>query len=165
MIRKAIIKDLNAIMVIIKDTIIEMHSYSNNQWDKNYPQEKDFINDIENENLFVSVTNGKVVGLACINKEEPIEYNGLNWRKNGEAMVIHRMAVDINSRRQGIGMELMNFADELAIKNSITHLKTDTFSLNIKMQCLFKKCGYNFVGEMNFKGKALPFYSYEKILK
>ncbi|MDF2880604.1 MAG: N-acetyltransferase [Clostridiaceae bacterium] len=165
MIRKATINDLHTIMAIIKETIIEMHSYNNNQWDENYPQEKDFKNDIESQQLYVSVKDGQVVGLACINMDEPIEYQGLNWQENSESMVIHRMAVDIHLRRKGIGMELMNFADKLALENHIPHLKTDTFSLNTKMQCLFKKCGYNFVGEMNFKGKALPFYSYEKILK
>lgn len=165
MMRKAALEDLKNIMAIIKETIAEMHSYNNYQWDENYPKEEDFIDDIEKKNLFVSERSGKLVGFICVNKEQPIEYNGLNWLLNDEAMVIHRMAVNPACRREGIGTELMKFADELALKNSIRYLKTDTYSLNIKMDALFKKSGYNFVGEMSFLGKEKPFYCYEKILK
>lgn len=74
------------------------------------------------------------------------------------------MAVNSHYRRSGIGTELMKFADELALENSIFYLKTDTYSINIKMNALFKKCDYEFVGEMSFLGKEEPFYCYEKIL-
>ena len=94
MIRKAVMEDINDIMRIIKETIAEMHSYNNTQWDENYPQEKDFINDIKKGDLFVAERDGKLVGFVCINKVEPVEYNGLNWSLNEEAMVVHRMAVN-----------------------------------------------------------------------
>lgn len=164
MIRKAVLEDLKDIMNIIKETIAEMHSYNNYQWDESYPQEKDFIEDIENGCLYAAERDGKLQGFVCINKIEPAEYSGLNWSLKDEAMVIHRMSVNPNSRRMGIGTELMNFAEELALKNNITYLKTDTYSINTKMNALFVKCGYKFVGEMSFRGREKPFYSYEKIL-
>ena len=40
MLREANFADLEGIMRIIKETIAEMHSYGNTQWDVNYPQEK-----------------------------------------------------------------------------------------------------------------------------
>lgn len=165
MIRKAIMEDVKDIMRIIKDTIIEMQSYNNTQWNESYPQEKDFINDIKKGELFIAQRDGRVVGFVCVNKVEPVEYNDLNWSSNEEAMVVHRMAVDINCRRQGIGMELMNFSDELALRNNIRYLKTDTYSINTKMQSLFEKCGYKLIGEMSFLSKEKPFYCYDKILK
>lgn len=165
MIRGAVLEDLENIMSIIKETIVEMHSYNNYQWDKNYPKEKDFMDDIEKGHLFVEEREGKLVGFICINKVEPIEYKGLNWSLDMEAMVVHRMAVNPCCRREGIGTALMRFTDELALKNNITYLKTDTYSLNTKMDALFKKSGYDFVGEMNFLGKEKTFYCYEKVLK
>jgi hypothetical protein len=39
---------------------------------------------------------------------------GLNWSLNEDVMVIHRMAVDLSSRRIGIGMEITSFAGELS---------------------------------------------------
>ncbi|ADK16926.1 MULTISPECIES: GNAT family N-acetyltransferase [Clostridium] len=164
MIRKAIMEDIKDIMEIIRQTIAEMRTYNNTQWDENYPQKKDFIDDIENENLFIVERNEILVGFLCINKIEPAEYNGLNWSLNEDCLVLHRMSVSPNHRRCGIASELMKFTESLALKNNIQYLKTDTYSVNAKMQALFKKCGYNFVGEIHFNGKEKPFYCYEKIL-
>jgi GNAT superfamily N-acetyltransferase len=165
MIRKACLEDLKDIMEIIKQTIVEMHSYNNYQWDKNYPKEKDFMNDIQKENLFVIEREGKIAGIICINKAEPVEYNKLNWTLNEPAMVIHRMSVSSAYRRNGIGTELMKFTDEVALKNNLKYIKTDTYSINPKMNALFLRCGYKLVGEMSFLGKEKPFYCYEKVLK
>ncbi|WP_027624925.1 GNAT family N-acetyltransferase [Clostridium lundense] len=164
MIRKAVIEDIKDIMEIIGLTIAEMRSYSNTQWDENYPREKNFLDDIKEGNLFVIERERTLVGFMCINKVAPVEYNGLNWSLNEDTMVIHRMAVNPDYRRMGIGSELMKFADEFALSNNIRYLKTDTYSINTKMNCLFKKCGYNIIGEMNFLGKEKPFYCYEKLL-
>jgi GNAT superfamily N-acetyltransferase len=163
-IRKAVLEDLKGIMDIIKQTIVEMHSYNNNQWDENYPKEKDFISDIHNQDLFVVEREGKLAGFVCINKVEPVEYRELNWSLNESAMVVHRMSVYPPFRRMGVGTELMKFTDELALKNNINYLKTDTYSLNTKMNALFEKSGYKLIGEMNYLGKEKPFYCYEKVL-
>lgn len=165
MIRKAIIKDLDRIMVILKKIIDEMHAYNNYQWDENYPQARDFAVDIEKGELYVSIRENKVVGFICINRDEPNEYEGLNWSSTKDALVIHRMGVDTDYRNAGIGKELVSFAEDLAHQSNIEYLKTDTNSLNAKAQTLFQKCKYIFVGEMSFRGKEKPFYCYEKVLE
>lgn len=165
MMRKAVVGDLKGIMEILKKTIVEMNADGNYQWDENYPQEKDFMKDIEKGDLFVAEREDILLGLICVNKIEPVEYNGLNWSFKGEAMVVHRMAVNPSYRRNGIGTKLMKFADELALKNDIKYLKTDTNSTNKKMNALFVKCGYKLIGEMSFLGKEKPFYCYDKALK
>ncbi|CAH2213039.1 GNAT family N-acetyltransferase [Tepidibacter aestuarii] len=164
MIRKAVLGDLNNIMEIIKETIEEMHSYNNYQWDENYPQSKDFANDIEKGDLYVDDINGQVAGFICVNYVEPDEYNGLDWSFDEKAMVIHRMAVNFNCRNKGIGISLMKFAEELAVANGVKYLKTDTYSLNTKMNSLFKKLDFKLIGEMSFLGKEKPFYCYDKLL-
>lgn len=164
MIRKAVMEDIKDIMEIIKQTIAEMRTYNNTQWNENYPQEKDFIDDIQSGNLFASEVEGKLAGFVCLNKEEPVEYSDLNWSLKQEAMVIHRMAVNPDFRRRGIGTELMKFAEKHALENNIQHLKTDTYSINTKMNGLFKKCGLNFIGEVHFYENEKPFYCYEKVL-
>ena len=79
--------------------------------------------------------------------------------------MIHRMAVSPDYRKVGVGFELVVFGDELAIKNNIRYLKTDTYSSNVNAQALFEKLGYIFVGEMSFLGKEKPFYCYEKMIE
>lgn len=165
MIRKASLNDVNNIMDIIKSTVSEMKTYNNTQWDENYPQAIDFIEDVESGDLYVQDEDGQIKGFICVNYVEPIEYEDLSWESKDKAMVIHRMAVNPNYRQQGIATKLMNFAEKLALKNNVVYLKTDTYSINTKMNSLFKKCGFNLVGEMSFLGKEKPFYCYDKLLK
>ncbi|MBP2627369.1 MAG: acetyltransferase, family [Firmicutes bacterium] len=162
MIRTATMDDVSNIMKIVQAVIVEMHSYNNFQWDENYPQIRDFAGDIEKGDLFVSIREEMIAGFICINRVQPTEYNGLKWSLSEEALVIHRMAVSPDCRNIGVGFELVNFADELAKKNNVRYLKTDTYSLNTNAQGLFQKLGYIFVGEMSFLGKEKPFYCYEK---
>ncbi len=162
--RKAILQDINDIMKIITLVVREMRFYHNPQWDEFYPQEKDFLADIREGDLYISERDGRLVGFVCVNKIEPVEYVGLDWSSSRDVLVIHRMAVDPAYRRKGVASELMNFAEELALKNNIAYLKTDTNSINENMKALFLKCGYNYIGEISFLGKETPFYCYDKRL-
>ncbi|MDR3600789.1 MAG: GNAT family N-acetyltransferase [Desulfosporosinus sp.] len=164
MIRKAKPEDIKEIMAIISKTIVEMHSDNNYQWDENYPQEKDFSSDISQGDLFVLERDDKLIAFICVNKVEPAEYRGLNWSLQEEAMVIHRMSVDPEYRRKGVGQKLLLFAEDLAQTNSKRYLRTDTYSTNQKMRALFIKCGYNFIGEINFLRKEKFFNCYDKVL-
>ena len=165
MIRKAVLEDIKKVMEILNKTKSEMHLYNNFQWDESYPRRSDFINDIKKENLYSIEVDGDLAGFVCLNNIEPIEYKQLNWSCKGTAMVIHRMSVNPKFRGIGIGTKLMKFAQEIANKNNIKYLKTDTYSLNIKMNNLLKKCGYNFIGYTSFPQKEKPFYCYDIILK
>ena len=60
--------------------------------------------------------------------------------------------------------KLMKFTDEVALKNNLKYIKTDTYSINQNMNSLFVKCGYNLVGEIRFLGKEKTFYCYEKVI-
>lgn len=47
-------------MDIIKSTVEEMKTYNNTQWDESYPQAKDFIKDIESEELYVEAEGKEI---------------------------------------------------------------------------------------------------------
>lgn len=164
MLKIAKLTDVDAIMEIISLTVDEMKSYNNTQWDENYPQAKDFEKDIEQGDLYLDIENDEVKGFICVNYIEPDEYKDLKWSSNEKCMVIHRMAVSPNFRNKGVGTKLMKCAEALAIENGVKYLKTDTYSINEKMNSLFKKFNYELIGEMSFLGKEKPFYCYEKML-
>lgn len=163
-IRKATLQDVPGIMNILRETILEMHSYGNQQWDENYPQESDFLSDIERGELYIAKRDGNLAGVICINNIEPFEYKELPWSLESSALVIHRMAVSLAYRKQNVGLELVAYAEKLASQLGINYVKTDTYSLNIKAQNLFQKNDYKFVSTMRFLGKKEPFFCYEKVL-
>ncbi len=65
-------------------------------------------------------------------------------------MVIHRMAVNPSFRKTGIASKLVDFAEKLAVENNVSYLKSDTYSINSKMNLLLIKCGFIKIGEMSF---------------
>ena len=164
MIRAATMDDVSNIMEIVQAVILEMHGYNNFQWDENYPLVEDFAGDIKKGTLFVYIQGEKIRGFVCINRDEPSEYDGLKWSLSEEALVIHRMGVSPDYRKVGVGRALIVFADELAIKNSVRYLKTDTYSLNTNAQGLFEKYGYVLVGEISLLEKEKSFYCYDKTI-
>lgn len=100
--------ELDEIMINIKSILEEMHLSNNDQWDKDYPQSKDFTEDIADGNLYVYEDEYNIIcGLICIDFNEPAEYQGPNWSSDEKSMVVHRMTVSVNCRGRGIGTGLM----------------------------------------------------------
>lgn len=165
MIIKAAESDLNQIMQIIERIIEETKEIKNYQWDNIYPTKDIFENDIKNGNLYIYKNNlGEIMGFVCIDSNRPTEYSNLDWRYKGKFLVIHRMAVNTNSRGLGIGKNLMEYAEKLAKSNDINIIRSDTYSTNKTMNFMFEKFGYKFSGNINLMGKSLKFNCYEKCL-
>ena len=119
MIRKAKLSDVGTIMSIINETVKEMKSYGNTQWDDNYPNSETFINDIKNDSLYVYEEDNNIKGFICIDCNQAAEYENLNWSLNEKCMVAHRIAVNTKFRNAGIATKLMSFCEELASKEGI----------------------------------------------
>lgn len=157
-------EDLPVIMEMVAQTVAEMHSYGNPQWDDTYPREQDFMLDIDRQELFITERGGCIAGFICINRIEPSEYAAVRWSSASPALVIHRMVVGKNFQRQGVGSELILHADDLARRQQISQIRTDTNSMNAKAQGAFEKCGFRQTGMIRFRGLDKPFLCYEKLL-
>ncbi|MZQ76360.1 MAG: GNAT family N-acetyltransferase [Peptoclostridium sp.] len=164
MFMKADFSDINQIMEIVRLTVPEMNAYGNYQWTDSYPQASDFTRDIENGDLYVYKNGDHMLGFICINSVEAPEYSKLKWASDEKSIVVHRLAVNPEFRKQGIATRLLDFAETFALERRLNHIKTDTNSLNVKMDSLFKKRGYNVTGEVHFPGTEAPFVCYEKLL-
>lgn len=174
MIRKARLEDLPIIMQIVKEVIPLMHASGNMQWGEDYPTEEVFREDILAETLYLSETHclsegndeGKhiIEGFICINQDESEEYIPLKWQAEGKAIVLHRMAVSPRSRGRGVASELIAFAEEVAAKESISWIKTDTNEANTIMKAMLEKRGYQYVGQVYYRIPGTPYNCYEKKL-
>ncbi len=163
MIRTAVKQDVEPIMEIIRATIEEMKSYGNTQWNDRYPLACDFEKDVENGDLYVDVAeDGSLAGFVCINSVEPQEYSPMPWKYQGPVLVAHRMAVNPLYRRKGIGTKLLAFAEQTARDAGAVAVRTDTNSVNAKMNALFCKLGYELVGQISLFENPHLFNCYEK---
>ena len=164
MIRQAQPTDLGAIMAIIDATVAVMATQGNKQWDENYPTQAVFAEDIARGALYVWCDDkDSIQGVACLDEQAHPAYSQLNWQLDERALIIHRLAVAPEARRQGIATQLMQFAERLARQKGLRQVRTDTYYCNHQMQALFQKMGYHAVGVCRFVDDLDDFYCYEKI--
>ena len=162
MVRKARLEDITTIMEIVALTIKIMHSEGNFQWDNTYPTQEMLEQDIKYGNLYVYCGEYGVLGFICIDYNIPSEYKSLDRSTLKKTSAFHRMAVNPGNRRMGIASKLIEKAELVANERGSRLITADTFSKNIKMNNLFEKSGYRFVGEIIYKGYPGSYNCYEK---
>jgi ribosomal protein S18 acetylase RimI-like enzyme len=80
-------------------------------------------------------------------------------------LYIHRLAVDPNFQKKGIGKSLMDFAEDYAKKNQFKTVRLDTFSQNKRNNKFYKSREYVKLGDVFFPMQSeYPFHCYEKII-
>lgn len=164
-IRLATFEDINQIMLLVRRVTELLNQQGNYQWDKNYPQQSIFEQDIRQKTLFVAHWGQQLLGVVCINTQQAAEYSGLNWQSRGnDFYVIHRLAVDALHQMSGIGKALLHFADQHALLNNKQYIKADTFEGNEIANSLFAKQGYQYKGNIQYEGYKGGYCCYEKQL-
>jgi len=166
MIRPANISDIDPILNITKSCALHMIDNGIFQWNEYYPDKESFINDAENQELYVYVLNGKVVACIslCLHMDEV--YLPVKWKtKNDNNLYVHRLAVHPDFQKKGLGKSLMDFAENYAKDNSHVSVRLDTFSKNKRNLKFYESRGYQRLDGIYFpKQSEFPFYCYELIL-
>ena len=166
MIRAGEISEIDAILNIIKSCALNMIQNDIYQWNQHYPDRSSFINDAENQELYVYVINGKVVACIslCVHMDEV--YLPVKWKtKNDNNLYIHRLAVHPDFQKKGVGKILMDFAEKYAEEKKFESVRLDTFSVNKRNLKFYESRGYQRLEGIYFpKQSEFPFYCYELIL-
>jgi len=144
MIRKAKDKDLRAISDLAKKTRQHMLSIGLHQWLGDYPNILHFKDDLKNDGLYVYETNHKIIASITILPENDPPYKVIDWEKD-DSLVIHRLFVDPDNQKQGIGQALFEQAKTLT-KQGYQSLKVDTHPDNHRMQALIQKMNFKYKG-------------------
>ncbi len=135
------------------------------QWTDSYPNHDIIINDINNNDLYELSEEEKLLGVICLNVSQDPAYKTIDWHdRNGKVLIIHRLAINPLFQNKGLAKELMNFAENFAVINNFTSIRLDAFSGNKKALKLYEGRGYMNRGEVNFHGRDLPFFCFEKML-
>jgi GNAT superfamily N-acetyltransferase len=164
-IRLANLDDIPQIMQIIRNVVPGMIAAGNFQWDDTYPNPEVFESDIALNQLWVSLIDDEVAGVAAITTEQYPEYAQVGLDITETAIVVHRLAVDPKFRGKGVAAALLMQAEHEAIKRGIATLRIDTNTKNQATQALFPKLGYVFAGEIGLDFRpGLRFCCYEKRL-
>ncbi|QWC00703.1 GNAT family N-acetyltransferase [Mycoplasmatota bacterium] len=144
MIRKAKKNDINYIYELSKKTKTEMLKQGLNQWVGDYPLFDNFKNDYLKSGLYVYIENERIIASISILEENDPPYKEIEWDHN-HSLVIHRLLVDPDYQKSGIGKKMFEKAIELT-KEKYLSLKVDTHPDNLKMQNLITKMGFQYKG-------------------
>lgn len=161
--RLATKKDLDEICCLIGKAIEQMEEQGIHQWDELYPSREVFLNDIDNNTLYVATVNDKIVAVYVINLDCDDEYYECEWDNPAEsACIIHRLCVSPDFQNKGIGSMVLAHIEEQVKSMGYLSIRLDVFSENPYAIRLYEKNGYEKRGYADWrKGR---FYLMEKTL-
>lgn len=151
-IRKAAEADISRIIEVIEEAQAFLKSQGHDQWQNGYPNEKSFRADIQNENAYVFLKNGRLCGVLTLTVGIEPAYEEVRdiWQNGESYAAIHRMAVAKEERGSGIAHEMIEFAKEKSREKGAKSLRIDTHRGNIPMQRLLKKENFSYAGEIDY---------------
>ncbi|NLC19359.1 MAG: GNAT family N-acetyltransferase [Clostridiales bacterium] len=161
--RPATVEDLDEICCLIRRAIELMEQQGIFQWDELYPAREDFLEDINNNSLYLAVEDDRIIAVYVINQECDEEYHKCDWKNPQEsACIIHRFCVSPDFQNKGIGSKVLSDVEEQIRGMGYKSIRLDVFSGNPYALRLYEKKGYEKRGHADWrKGR---FFLMEKTL-
>ena len=150
--RPAGMADMGRIMEIIGQAKAQMKREGRDQWDENYPAERDISGDILSSSGYVLVSGELPVAYgAAVFSGEPA-YSAIRgkWLSDLDYVVLHRLAVADEVKGRGVATVFMRKVEELAACRGIRSFKVDTRYDNIPMLKVFTRLGFSYCGEVRY---------------
>lgn len=162
--RKAITEDAESIWQILQDAIQRRKADGSNQWQDGYPNPAVVKADIEKKAGYVLLEEDKIIGYVSIMINDEPEYARLQgeWLTNGDFVLFHRVAIAETHLGKGLAQELFHRIEDFAKEKGIQSIKADTNFDNFAMLRIFDKLGYEYCGQVTFRGS--PRKAFEKVI-
>ena len=122
-------------------------------WKKGvYPVRKDAERGIREKSLYVAISGDRIVGSMILRHEPEPAYHTVKWMREltyEEVFVIYTFVVHPDYLGQGIGCELLTYAENLGRASKIKALRLDVYENNVPAIRLYEKCGYQYIGTVD----------------
>ncbi|MBQ8207953.1 MAG: GNAT family N-acetyltransferase [Clostridia bacterium] len=169
-IRKAEYSDIASVMEIVNEARAYFAAAGIPQWQGEYPSEADFKDDIEGGRLYVA-EDGEILGVYCYDTRGDENYNEIfegSFRLYEPYAAIHRVAVSGKAKGRGIAGRMVDHAASLARGQGFRYMRGDTHRLNISMQKMLTKNGFEHRGIIYLGGKRddeNERFAFDRVLK
>jgi N-acetylglutamate synthase-like GNAT family acetyltransferase len=157
--------DLTQVEMIMKCIKEEMKKEGNPQWgstDDDYPSITKLLDDIEKQKMIKYVEDDQIKGIVSLARDIDREYDGLIDNHEQESIIIHRLAVPVEYRKQNIATKLIRYAEVHAKNHQINVLKSSTEVSNFKMNNFLQREGFIYKGEYTYDDYPGVYSYYEK---
>jgi GNAT superfamily N-acetyltransferase len=162
--RKATLQEIPQIWEIILKAIARRKADGSKQWQDGYPNQKSIETDVDNEVGFVLTDGENIIGYCAVLINDEPEYANIEgkWLTAGDFVVYHRVALAEDYLGKGFAKVMIESIHQYAAEKGIKSARADTNFDNQAMLKLFEKLGYQYCGEVYFRGSARR--AYEKVL-
>lgn len=162
---------LTALCSITEAAKAQLKRLGVDQWQKGYPNEAVWVDDIRQGITWVAVENGRVLGAFMFQTAPEISYEKIDgaWLTEGTAYgSLHRVCVAEESKGSGVAGELFRHGFALAGKAGLPSVRIDTHEGNLPMRRALEKSGFSLCGRITLIGGSEdgdPRLAYEFVLK
>ena len=134
------------------------------QWDENYPNESKLLGDIEGRHMHLIKDDEGVVGFFVFNSKCEDDVHGhIQWINKSDTWVFfHRLCIDPTYQGKGYGQIVIMRFLEIVKTLGYESVRVDVFSTNETAIHIYKKYGFNILGECLCDRGV--FYVFEKML-
>lgn len=155
--RKAKAADIDHIWEIINQAKAQMHRLGSQQWNENYPAIETILRDVKEGNGYVFCLHNKIVtyGVISFSGEEAYANIDGQWSNEMPYMIVHRLAVADEMKRQGMAKRFMLQAEDVARSKGIYSFRLDTNYDNAYMLHLIETLGFEYCGEVCYRGNQV----------
>lgn len=162
--RKAKATEVNEIWDILQFAIESRKNDGSQQWQDGYPNLDSIRNDLANNWGYVLADEQGILAYGAVSFEGEPAYDTIegSWLSNVDYVVVHRVAGSKRSKGMGIATLFFQNVESLALSKQVNSVKMDTNFDNIAMLRILEKLGYQYCGEVYFRGSARK--AYEKLI-
>ena len=149
-VRQAVPADLPAVLALY-DPVIDLFQAQTGTtaWKKGvYPIEADFQRAIEAGTLYLGELEGRLAAGMVVTQGTDKTYGNPPWRVDApdlETAVIHTLGVSPDFAGQGLGLDMMRQAAELAREKGWRALRLDVLEDNAPAQRFYERAGFVYI--------------------
>lgn len=151
-------------MALFRRVVKAMHAVGFMQWNDSYPNMEYLQKDIAAGTAYGCFTGEALTAVATLDGNQSPEYEPIPFEFGTPYLIVHRLAVDPDIRRQGLANRMMDFAEELARSKGFPAVRLDTCQDNTAALALYEGRGYIRRGTCHFPGRTFTFVVMEKAL-
>ena len=168
-VRKAVLNDLDSIMLIIEEAKRFLKEQGIDQWQNGSPNYELILGDIKKEQGYVLFEEKEIIAYMALCYGEDASYHTVydgEWiYPNAIYGTIHRTAISSKFRGRGIAKLLFQAADDLCRGKNLNSIRIDTHPDNELMKYLIIREGYQPCGYIFLQQDGTKRLVFEKNLK
>jgi GNAT superfamily N-acetyltransferase len=148
--------DVDDVISIIVEVATWLHSRGIDQWwpTDRFERREPWITRAKRGELFLARTAGTSIATVTVQWEDLP-----TWKERpGDAGYIHRLAVRRAYSGQGVGRQLLNWAEDLIISRGKSIARLDCWGENMQLRRYYELAGYTLVAETKVYGYETALY-------